>query len=112
MRTNEERIAAMHSRAAELKHLKKDRMGHVIRISAAAACFLILIFLSSVMPRFTSSSLSHSAVSGLNASIFSGSSIAGFLVVGIIAFLLGAAFTILCFYLKKWLDEKGPGEEE
>ena len=112
MRTNEDRIEAMHRRAAELEHLQKERMGHVIRISAAAACFLILVIMSSAMPRFTASSLSQSAVAGLNASIFSGSSMAGFLMVGIVAFLLGAAFTILCFYLKKWLNEKGPGEEE
>jgi uncharacterized membrane protein len=41
-----------------------------------------------------------------NASIFSTSSVLGFLVIGIVAFLLGITVTVFCFRLKKWEEKQ------
>ena len=42
----------------------------------------------------------------MSGSIFAGSGFLGFLAVGIVAFLLGAAVTILCYRLKQWQEMK------
>ena len=44
----------------------------------------------------------------MNASIFSDSGVSGYLVIAILAFLLGITVTVFCFRLKKYMDGKGP----
>ena len=40
------------------------------------------------------------------ARILSDSAILGYMIVGLVAFILGISFTIFCFRLKKWIDEE------
>ena len=42
----------------------------------------------------------------MSASIFSGSGYLGYIVIGIVAFLLGCAVTVFCFRLRKWQKDK------
>ena len=42
----------------------------------------------------------------MSTGIFSDSSVLGFVVIGIVAFLLGIAVTMFCFYLKKRKDKR------
>ena len=53
MRTNEERIAAMHKRAAELEKEKRQRRVLIIQAVSAAACFAAVIALAFFMPGFS-----------------------------------------------------------
>ena len=106
MRTNEERIAAMHKRAAELEKEKRQRKVRIIQALSAAACFAAVILLAVFMPGFSQSLGSGNSQGGMSASIFSESSALGYIVIGVLAFLLGTAVTVFCFRLKKWQKDK------
>jgi len=106
MRTTEERIIAMHQRAAQLERDRRNRMVRTVQAAGALACLLIIVLTAAAMPGLSWSLYVQTISNGMSASIFSGSSILGFLLIGIVAFLLGAAFTIFCFHLKKWQHEK------
>ena len=108
MRTNEERIAEMHRRAAELEKNRRERVAKVLSFSAVAACLVMIIGLSFYIPRVMGTvNISGMArvTEGMNASLFATVGVLGYVVTGILAFLLGIAVTVLCFRLKMWKDE-------
>ena len=106
MRTDEERIAALHERAVVIEREKRNRRVFAGQTLSAAACFVFVIALAIVMPDMVSA-ITPAAVSGsMSASIFSGSGALGIIVTGVVSFALGVAVTIFCFRLKKWKDEK------
>ena len=117
MRTNEERIAAMHRRAAELERKKRERVANVLSFTAAAACLIMVIGLSFYIPRVTGKldiPGMTGVTEGMNASLFASVGALGYVVTGILAFLLGIAVTVLCFRLRMWKNESMdlPGPQE
>jgi hypothetical protein len=104
MRTNEERISAMHRRAAELKREKIQRRVRLISSAGICICLAAIILLAVCMPGVINIYISESTFPGMNASIFNGSSFLGFAIIGFVSFLLGVSVTVLCFRLKKWQD--------
>ena len=52
------------------------------------------------------------ADTGKRGSIFANSDILGYVVVGLIAFLLGISFTIFCIRLKKWNEDEKKLKQE
>lgn len=109
MRTNEERIAAMHVRAAELNTQKRANHVRILQSAGAAVSFAAVILLALSMPNISAFGPGSAAGSpnDMHASIFGESSALGYVVISVIAFLLGTAVTIFCFRLKRWQDEKG-----
>ena len=105
MRTNDERLAALHKRAGEIKKETRKRRVRLIQFTSCAACFLLVIGLALWMPVTEGMPLS-SGTDSMSASIFSGSEYLGYIVIGIVAFLLGCAVTVFCFRLKKWQKDK------
>lgn len=110
MRTNEERIAALHGRALQLKRERKNQQFAVICAVSGAVCLGVLIGLAAMMPGVSDSRFTVEASNAMNASIFSGSSSLVYIVISILAFLLGITVTVFCFRMKKWLDEKDRGD--
>ena len=114
MRTNEERIAALHTRAAELEKEKREQRVRILQAVSATVCFAAVIVLALLMPGFAENFAGGSPQNGMSASMLSDSSALGYIVIGIVAFLLGVSVTIFCFRLKKWEDVKdqrsGPNE--
>ncbi len=108
MRTNEERITALHSRTAKLKKEAENRRFAAVCALSAAVCLAILAGLAFLIPRVSQNSFSGDAPGSMNASIFSDSGVSGYLVIAILAFLLGITVTVFCFRLKKYMDGKGP----
>ena len=106
MLTNEERIEAMHNRAAALSQKRRSRQVLAAQISAAVLCLAVIVAAGLQMPGLSGNIFGNSGDAGMSASIFSGSNALGFIVIGIVAFLLGAAFTLFCVRLKKWSDNK------
>ncbi len=106
MRTNEERIIALHISALKLE--KERRIRRVISASAAGFVMSLatVIILALLMPAMVEKVLPVSSIGGLSASIFTGSSILGFFVIGFVAFFLGVTVTVFCFRLRKWQEEK------
>ena len=104
MRTNEERIAAMHSRASELN---KAQRAHKVRIMqsvgvvvACAATIMLAIFIPHV------STFEVSPYPGTTGSIFADSGAVGYIVIATVAFLLGTALTMFCYRLREWQIRK------
>ncbi len=114
MRTSEERIAAMHLRAAEIKKEKDRKNANILSSVAVVTGLAAVIVMGILMPGLTDKVVVSGVYDGYSASIFAGSGAIGFIVVGILSFLLGAAVTIFCFKLRKLsnLNKKGPGEDQ
>ncbi len=110
MRSNEERLAALHARAAELKSEKRTRRVAALQAVSACLCLAAVIALALAMPGLATSVTAETAETVMRASLFAGSSALGYIVVGVVAFLLGAAGTVFCFRLKKWRADKDKGD--
>lgn len=111
MRTDEELVSAMHERAADLKREKiKRRLLITAGAAVTTASFSLLIFLAFWMPGVTGILAGEPSGTEMNASIFSASGAMGYLVIAVIAFLLGVSVTLFCFKLKQWQDSRGIGK--
>ena len=101
MRTNEERIAALHARAGEIRIENRQRQVKVLQFAGTAVCLCIVIAMALWMPTVGNMALPV-GTGAMSASIFSNSSHVGYVVIGLVAFLLGVLLTIFCFRLQKW----------
>ena len=77
-----------------------------------AACLALLIGASLAMPGIAAS-IQAGNYSGLEtaASIFHGGAALGYIVIGLLAFLLGVCVTVLCFRLRQMNREDGQDKE-
>ena len=106
MRTNEERIAALHERVHEMEIEKRKRRVREAGVSGTVLGIIAVFAFAFLMPGMMANIHPLVIAKNLNASIFSNSSILGFLVIGIVAFLLGITVTVFCFRLKKWEEKQ------
>ena len=98
MRSYEERCAEVKRRIAAEKRKKRLRRGRLVIAAAATAC--------------------HAKHAGVSCSgwetaarMYGGSDALGYIIVGLLAFLLGVCMTILCFRLRQMeRDEKDEGQ--
>lgn len=112
MRTDEERIKAMHKRAARLERDRRMQKSRRLGAGCAALGFVLVLILAVFMPDI-SGALAPAGESGsMNASIFSGSSALGYIVTGLLAFILGSAVTLFCYRLKKWRQDVPDDEDD
>ena len=95
MRTTAERLAAAKRRARELERERQRRRARGILCAGTAACFVVIVSLALVMPGITEGFSDTALGGGMAASIFS-----GYLVVGLLAFVLGVCVTVLCVRLR------------
>ena len=112
MRSHEERVAEAKRRIARIEREKRLRRDKITMISAAAACLALLIGASLAMPGITAN-IQIGNYSGFKtaASIFHGGAALGYIVIGLLAFLLGVCVTVLCFRLRQMSREDGQNEE-
>lgn len=112
MRSHEERVAAVKRRIAEAEQEKRLRRSRMATVCSVAACLILIVGLSVVMPGIMSgmAGVDYSG-GGTTASIFGDSAVIGYIVIGLIAFLLGVCVTILCFRVRKFQRE-GKKEEQ
>ncbi len=112
MRSNEERVAAVKRRAAQIGRQKRRRKNRLWALAAAAACLALIVGVSFAMP-----GLSEKLAAGnyteyeAAASIFGGSAAAGYIIIGLLAFALGVCVTVLCFKLKAFQKKDGETED-
>lgn len=96
MRSTEERAAAVRRRARELERQSRARRGRIVGILSAAACLLFVVGLSLAMPGIMAGLPDGGyAFSGAVAGIFDGRGGLGYVLVGLLAFVLGISVTIL-----------------
>ena len=102
MRSHEERVAETKRRIAKIERAKRRRRNTVTMASAVAACLALIVGASLAMPGIAAR-IQTGDYSGFEtaASIFRGSAALGYIVIGLLAFLLGACVTVLCFRLRQ-----------
>ena len=112
MRSHEERIAETKRRIAKIEQEKRRRRDTITIASAVAACLALLIGASLAMPGIATS-IQTGDYSGFEtaASIFHGGAALGYIVIGLLAFLLGVCVTVLCFRLRQMNQEDDQNKE-
>ena len=106
MRTNEERINLMHQRALRIEQENREKKIRWMQLGSAGLALAMTILLALIMPRFAQLSIEGSIPANMNASIFAQSETLSYVVIAIIAFILGVAVTIFCYYLKRSLEDR------
>ena len=112
MRSHEERVAETKRRIAKIEREKRRRRNTVTMASAVAACLALLIGASLAMPGIAAS-IQTGDYSGFEtaASMYGGGAALGYIVIGLLAFLLGVCVTVLCFRLRQMSREDGQDRE-
>ena len=112
MRSHEERVAEAKRRIAARQREKRLRRDKITMVSAAAACLVLLIGASLAMPGIAARAQAGDyAGFETAASMYGGGAALGYIVIGLLAFLLGVCVTILCFRLHQLNREDGQDEE-
>ena len=114
MRSHEERVAETKRRIAKIEREKRLRRDKITMISAAAACLALLIGACLAMPGIAAH-IQTGNYSGFEtaASIFHSGAALGYIVIGLLAFLLGVCVTVLCFRLRQMnREDTQDGESE
>ena len=112
MRSYEERVAETKRRIAKIEREKRLRRNTITMASAVAACLALLIGASLAMPGIAAN-IQTGDYSGFEtaASMYGGSAAFGYIVIGLLAFLLGVCVTVLCFRLRQMNSEDGQDRE-
>ena len=112
MLSHEERVAEVKRRIAANEREKRLRRSRIAAASAAAACLALIVGCSFAIPNITASiHPSDDPRFETTASIFNGSAALGYIVIGLLAFLLGVCVTILCFRLRQMNREDTQDKE-
>ena len=112
MRSHEERVAETKRRIAQIERKKRLRRNTITMASAVAACLVLLIGASLALPGLAAN-IQTGAYSGFEtaASMYGGGAALGYIVIGLLAFLLGVCVTVLCVRLRQMSREDGQNEE-
>ena len=98
MRSNEERIAEVKRRIAEKEYKKRLRRELAAAVCCVAACLAVIVGVSLSMPDIVSRiEMGTASNFETTATMLGGSSALGYIVVGLLAFVLGVCVTIACF---------------
>lgn len=107
MRSREERVRAVCCRVAQMR---KQRRLRAITAGAVAASVLVTAVLAVQMPE-RMRAMAGNEVEGVQAaSVFRNGGAAGYVLIGLLAFVLGICVTVLCFRIREL--EKARTDEE
>ena len=93
-------LERVHRRAAELKQQSMRRRIRLIQTASAAAGLTAVIVIALTAPNALPDT--EAAPAMMQASIFSGNSSLSYIVVGLLAFMLGIGVTVLCLKLRDY----------
>ena len=112
MRSHEERVAETKRRIEKIEREKRLRRNTVTMASTVVACLALLIGASFAMPGIAASiQAGDYADFETAASMYGGGAALGYIVIGLLAFLLGVCVTVLCFRLRQMSREDGQDQE-
>ena len=102
MRTNEERAGLIHKRTTEIKRERQRRKQRALDMICMAACLLLVVGIGSFMPDLVAD-ISGGAVRHASgaASLVGSHGALGYILMGIMAFLLGVCVTVLLYRLHR-----------
>ena len=107
MLKNEERIAEIKRRIAKKEQQQRLQHRRIVSAFCIAACLAVIVGVSFVMPGIIGR-IEPGTSSGFEtaATILGGSTALGYMVIGLLAFILGACVTILCFRIHQLNKEE------
>ena len=112
MRSHEERVTETKRRIAKIEQEKRLRRNTITMASAVAACLALLVGVCLAMPGIAARAQAGDyAGFETAASMYGGGAALGYIVIGLLAFLLGVCVTSLCFRLHQRNREDGQDEE-
>lgn len=110
MRSNIERVEAAKRRAAEIERRRRAMRAKLAVCSSAAASLAVIVALAFVMPALDGSAVIEGAHGA--GSVFA-SGAAGYIAIGVLAFALGVAVTLLGVKLRAyWKPEGGDDRDD
>ena len=105
MRSDDERMKAVLERAKKIREREKKKKTACVFASGivltSAVSALICLYGETMWQKGT--------VPGASASVFADGNVLGYIVTGILAFIFGVSFTLLCSRIKKSGEEKKDG---
>lgn len=104
MGTSEERVAELHRRMEAMKQAKARRKFRLACAAAYAACLAVTVLAAVGVSRLPVHS--GAAPDGMTGSVFAGNEALGYIVVGLLALILGAMVTVFCFRLRRRMENK------
>ena len=112
MRSHEERIAEVKRRIVEKERQKRRQRRQIAAVSGVSACLAVIVGASFAMPGI-SEQIVQGTSSGFETAgtILGGSTVPGYIIIGLLAFLLGVCVTILCFRIRR-LDKEEQTEDQ
>ena len=110
MRTTDERMAELTRRIEKKDQNQARRRSRWLVMGSLAASLVLIVGLSFMMPGMVNrlSGRQYDYV-GPAASVFTENGVLGFIIIGILAFALGAGVTVFCYKLRN-RNENGEGE--
>ena len=113
MRTNEERILLVHARTAARKRVRTRRRRRALDAACISACMLLVAICGMLMPdlttRATEGAVSHASGA---ASLIADHAALGYILMGLLAFLLGVCVTVLLYRLRRRAERRREDEDE
>ena len=112
MLKNEERIVEVKRRIEEKERQQRLRHRRIVSAFCIAACLAVIVGVSFVMPGIVGQ-ITPGTSSGFEtaASMYGGGAALGYIVIGLLAFLLGVCVTVLCFRLRQMNREDDQNNE-
>ena len=113
MLKNEERIAEVKRRIGEKERQQRLRHRRIVSAFCIAACLAVIVGVSFAMPGIVGQ-IEPGTSSGFEtaATILGGSTALGYMVIGLLAFILGVCVTVLCFRLRQINREDSQDRED
>ena len=113
MRSPEERITEVKRRIAKKERQKRLQQYRIAAAVCIAACFAVIVGVSFAMPGIVGQ-IEPGTSSGFEtaATILGGNAALGYIVIGLLAFILGVCVTILCFRIRLMNKEKETEEQK
>ena len=113
MLKDEERIAEVKRRIAKKEQQQRLRRRRIVSAVCIAACFAVIVGVSFAMPGIVGR-IEPGTSSGFEtaATILGGSTVLGYMVIGLLAFILGMCVTVLCFRLRQINREDSQDRED
>ena len=107
MRTNEERAGLIQKRTAEIKRERQKRKQRALDMICIAACLILVVGIGSFMPGLSVDIVGGEVhhVSGA-ASLVGSHAALGYILMGLLSFLLGVCVTVLLYRLHRRNERK------
>lgn len=108
MKTDAERMTLIRQRTAQLQRQARARQMLLIDAGCMAACLALVVCLGLAMPGWAGTSVAPTGTAGM----LSERGADGYILVGVLSFLLGSCVTILLYRLRRSSEKKHTRDDD